>query len=113
MKGIGAVGSAITGLNNPFGTLAVNKGNLKKVDDSYLKQKGIDAEDEKNQIYGPNSSRYDVYQDTTNGNLYGWGKGGVGEPQPKYRNLNGPWVEPPPGIGGEPEPGVGPIDPEE
>jgi hypothetical protein len=63
--------------NRPNGPV----GSLKKVSDSWLKQRGIDAHKTKIEMMGRERiSQYDIYKDRK-GNLWILGKGGVGEPQ--------------------------------
>lgn len=56
--------------------------NPKKVNDSYLKQKGIDAHSVKNDYLGKKApiSRYDLYVDKVTGRIWIYLKGGKGVP---------------------------------
>ncbi|MBJ6363973.1 RHS repeat-associated core domain-containing protein, partial [Paenibacillus sp. GCM10012307] len=58
--------------------------NVEKIDDKYLKRKGIDAHEVKREVFGENAkiSHYDLYVDKASGQIYGMRKGGVGEPTP-------------------------------
>ena len=65
-----------------------NSKSIRKVDDNYLKQKGFDAHELKQDALGgkANISQYDIYQDT-NGDLWVYRKGGKGEGIPLYENI--------------------------
>ncbi|MBC2259866.1 hypothetical protein HCB51_16520 [Listeria booriae] len=57
--------------------------NIKKVNDSYLKDKGFDAHEIKEGIMGKkNGSKYDIYVDNDTGQLWVFRKGGIGEGTP-------------------------------
>ncbi|MBQ4524437.1 MAG: hypothetical protein IJA10_16075 [Lachnospiraceae bacterium] len=58
----------------------LKKGNFNKVEDRYLKQKGIDAYDLKKDFLGKKApiSQYDIYVNKDTGELFIFKKGGVG-----------------------------------
>ena len=65
-----------------------NSKSIRKVNDNYLKQKGFDAHELKQDALGgkANISQYDIYQDA-NGDLWVYRKGGKGEGIPLYENI--------------------------
>ena len=62
--------------------------NVKMVNEKYLKKKGIDAHELKEEIVGKtNISKYDIYVDKDTGMLWIYRKGGKGEPEPTYEYI--------------------------
>ena len=58
------------------------------VNEKYLKKKGIDAHELKEEIVGKtNISKYDIYVDKDTGMLWIYRKGGKGEPEPTYEYI--------------------------
>lgn len=57
---------------------------IQKIDDKYLKRKGVDAHEVKKETYGKSVeiSKYDLYVDKSTGQIYAMRKGGKGEPTP-------------------------------
>jgi hypothetical protein len=65
--------AAIKNFNKDYKQMrSIQKLNLEKVDDGYLKKKGIDAHELKQEIYGKKAkiAEYDIYVDKNTGELY-------------------------------------------
>jgi hypothetical protein len=50
--------------------ITAQEGNFKKVSDSFLKSYDLDAEQIKDEIFGDNSGKYDIYINKDNGDIY-------------------------------------------
>lgn len=87
-----SIGEAVVGVNVLYskgkpGGKNTSK-SIRKVDDNYLKQKGFDAHELKQDALDSkaNIAQYDIYQDA-NGDLWVYRKGGKGEGIPLYENI--------------------------